>query len=66
MQNNSLTKFCMRKMSWLVIELENFPYYNSSNFSDLEKIGGYLKLDTVPNSLDLRDYSKGIPKFGTL
>ena len=56
----------MRKMSWLVVDLENFPYYNSSNFSDLEKIGGYLKLDTVPNSLDLRDYSKGIPKFGTL
>ena len=57
----------MRKLSWLVIELEILPYYNnSSNFSDLEKIGGYLKLETVPNSLDLRDYSKGIPKFGTL
>ena len=54
----------MRKMSWLVIELEILPYYNnSSNFSDLEKIGGYLKLDTVPISLDLRAYSKGIPKL---
>ena len=54
-------------MSWVVIELENFPYYNnSSNFSDLEKIGGYLNLDTVPNSLDLRAYSKGIPKLELL
>ena len=54
-------------MSWVVIELENFPYYNnSSNFSDLEKIVGYLNLDTVPKSLDLRSYSKGIPKLELL
>ena len=64
MHNEVLTRICLSKLSWVVIELENFPYYNnSSNFSDLEKIGGYLKLDTVPISLDLRAYSKGIPKL---